>query len=356
MMKRISIFLLTIFSLAGLAAQSDIKGEIIYLEGEVNISRRGEMLPFNEVDMGLLLEEEDVIKTGFDGYMEIELTYPGQGSLLKVQPDTVFYFDKRENSGRSTARVNLLGGSIGLKVSKLTSNESMNVETQSAVMGIRGTEFDVNRAVTGEILVTCNEGKVSCATPAMETFSLPGTVCLQDDGKDFVNDNVSVTELDNYKNRWWNARMEALTTLGPLSVEYYTGRFDSQIILFDSAWNELKDNDMLFKEYESILADGSTPSRAKATRDKMTLTSSVIKMRSALPLMEEVFYTLQLLKEYQSRNVFDGDSRDFREFSRRENSLESRLVQARYYLSLYGKVSAFAAGGSNSTLNSMLSN
>ncbi|MDC7224663.1 MAG: FecR family protein, partial [Spirochaetales bacterium] len=306
------------------------------------------------VDTGLFLEEEDVIKTGLDGYLEISLTYPSEGSHLKVQPDTIFFFESKEDTGGRSARVNLLGGTLALKVNRLADNESMNVETQSAVMGIRGTEFQVSKAPTGEILVSCEEGKVSCATETGETYSLPGTVCLQNDGRNFTDEAVAPEDLESYRAEWWNRRMEALTKLGPLAMEYYLGRYENQESRFDNAWKELLRHEDIFKEYESIIESGRTPSTVKATRDKMALTSAVIRMRSALPLMEETFYTLSLLEEYRSRGNFTSGA-SLRNFNRDRNSREKELLKARYYLAMYAKISRYAGGGSGSALDSMLS-
>jgi hypothetical protein len=34
--------------------------------------------------------------------------------------------------------------------------------------------------------------------------------------------------------------MEALVTIGPMAAEYYSGRYDRQLRLFDDAWLSLK--------------------------------------------------------------------------------------------------------------------
>ncbi|MDC7221057.1 MAG: FecR family protein [Spirochaetales bacterium] len=355
MKKSAFVFLLTLFLLP-LSAQSFMEGEIIYLEGDVNVSRNGEWLPYYEVDMGLSVEENDIIKTGPDGYLEIELTYPGQGGLLKVQADTVFYFEGRETGGVRTAKVNLLNGSLGLKVAKLASNEKMNVETQTAVMGIRGTEFIVDRSPTGEVLVSCNEGRVSCAASRTETYSIPGMVCLQNENQSFKEEAVPVEELEEYRSDWWDLRIEALVKLGPLSVDYYLGRYENQLPQFNQAWSELARQEELFTKYEALIRSGETPDRSKATRDKISLTSPIIKMRSALPLMEEIYYTLYTLEQYQSRGFFEGNEQAMRDFDRNEKLLENQIIKAHYYLDLYGQISSYAAGGTNSTLNSMLNN
>jgi hypothetical protein len=354
-MKRFICYLIFSLALLQLVAQAPVKGEIIYIEGEVNISRQGDFLPDYEVDMGLFLETDDVIRTGLDGYVEIELTYPDQGSLLKVQPDTVFFLEEKRSTSNSTVRVNLLTGAIGMKVSKLARNESLNVETQTAVMGIRGTEFIVNRATTGEILVTCNEGKVSCATSSMETFSEPGTVCAQDDGRDFVEDEVPVSQLDEYQDKWWDAREEALVQLGPLALEYYIGRYERQSQIFDAAWEELVRQEALLEKYEEAIENDEFPGRTQATKDKIALTPAAIKTRSALPLMEEIFYTLLFLDEYQKRGYFEYNRDKLINFNTQKKRQEQEMLKARYYLKLYGIVSSHAGGGSSSVLDDMLS-
>ena len=220
-MKKNSLYVLIILfigSIFSLTAQETVTGEIIYIEGEVNLSRNGVMLPYYEVDMGTAIEEEDMVRTGSDGYVEVELAYPRQGTLLKIQANTAFYFENRTGGDKSTTNIKLLSGSIGLKVSKLANNQSMNVETQSAVMGIRGTDFDVNKSPTGEILVTCEEGKVSCSTPAMEVFSFPGQIAEQSDGKDFDTKEISVQDLLSYKDNWWNGAPTKTCSHGATSM------------------------------------------------------------------------------------------------------------------------------------------
>jgi hypothetical protein len=356
-MKKIYMYVLLFICVLSLSAQEMITGEIVYLEGEVNLSRNGEFLPFHEVDMGTIIEEEDMIRTGPDGYAEVELSYPQEGTLLKIQANTAFYFDNRSAGEKNTTSINLLSGTIGLKVSKLAKNQNMNVETQSAVMGIRGTDFDVNMAPTGEILITCEEGKVSCSTPAMEVFSIPGQVCEQADGKDFNARNVPVEELNSYKKNWWNARMEALVTIGPMAAEYYSGRYDRQLRLFDDAWLSLKREQKLFKEYADLLEKGGSVSRSKANIDKITLTAPIIKMRSVLPLMEEVFYTMLVLEEYQNKGAFTGSTDYFKNFSRGKDSMEEVIVLARYYMSIYEKITDMANPfGTGGMMGSMLGN
>jgi hypothetical protein len=84
-MKKIYMYVLLFICVLSLSAQGMITGEIVYLEGEVNLSRNGEFLPFHEVDMGTIIEEEDMIRTGPDGYAEVEYPTPRRGLFLKYR-------------------------------------------------------------------------------------------------------------------------------------------------------------------------------------------------------------------------------------------------------------------------------
>ena len=52
-------------------------GEIVYLEGIVDVKRGGELLDWTTVDIGTPIERYDLIETGDDGFAEIELDSPG---------------------------------------------------------------------------------------------------------------------------------------------------------------------------------------------------------------------------------------------------------------------------------------
>ena len=57
----------------------------------------------------------------------------------------------------------MVAGQISSKLAKISGSPSLQVQTDSVVMGVRGTEFSIASSVNGSILVVCTEGAVACS-------------------------------------------------------------------------------------------------------------------------------------------------------------------------------------------------
>lgn len=124
-----------------------------YLEGEVWVTLQGSEF---QGDFGMELSDGDIVETGPDGLAVIDL---GNYGVLKITENTTL---KLETTGRNT-HLDLQSGSLFTKVAKLTT-DSFNVQTDSVVAGIRGTEFFMSYGKTIEespdIWLCVNEGTV----------------------------------------------------------------------------------------------------------------------------------------------------------------------------------------------------
>ena len=128
----------------GLAAPAlaDV-GQIKIAQGSVTVDRKGQALPGQ---VGLLLEADDVLKTGADGSVGITMR---DNSLLSAGPNSIlslerFEYDPATSQGRFDAQLRrgtlaVISGRIAKK-----SPQAMTVRTPSAVLGVRGTEFVVS--------------------------------------------------------------------------------------------------------------------------------------------------------------------------------------------------------------------
>ena len=124
-----------------LAAHADV-GQIKVATGQVFVDRKGQSLPGR---VGLVLEADDVLRTGADGSVGITMR---DNSLLSAGPNSIltlerFEFDATTSEGRFDARLqrgtlSVVSGRIAKK-----SPQAMTVRTPSAVLGVRGTEFVV---------------------------------------------------------------------------------------------------------------------------------------------------------------------------------------------------------------------
>ena len=161
--KKVLLLVIVVFLFAGSLAAKSVTGSISYVEGYVDLYRDGELLDWELVDIGFGVEEFDLIETGSDGMVEIDINLPsGSRTSLLVKSNTAFYFEMEEKSGRNQTSFQMLSGSISFKVQKLSGKDTMNVNTESAVMGVRGTNFEIVSSPEGGILVLCDEGAVSC--------------------------------------------------------------------------------------------------------------------------------------------------------------------------------------------------
>ncbi|HSC65049.1 MAG TPA: FecR family protein [Caldimonas sp.] len=124
------------------AALADV-GQIKVAAGQVFVDRKGQSLPGR---VGLVLESEDVLRTGADGSVGITMR---DNSLLSAGPNSIlalerFEFDPTTSDGRFDAR--LRQGTLAVVSGRIAkkSPQAMTVKTPSAVLGVRGTEFVVS--------------------------------------------------------------------------------------------------------------------------------------------------------------------------------------------------------------------
>jgi hypothetical protein len=136
--------LLAVVAALGLfdAAHADV-GQIKVATGQVSVDRKGQSLPGR---VGLVLEADDVLRTGADGSVGITMR---DNSLLSAGPNSIltlerFEFDPTTNDGRFDAR--LRRGTLAVVSGRIAkkSPQAMTVRTPSAVLGVRGTEFVVS--------------------------------------------------------------------------------------------------------------------------------------------------------------------------------------------------------------------
>jgi hypothetical protein len=126
----------------GLPAHADV-GQIKVATGQVFVDRNGQSLPGR---VGLVLEADDVLRTGADGSVGITMR---DNSLLSAGPNSIlslerFEFDPTTSEGRFDAR--LRRGTLAVVSGRIAkkSPQAMTVRTPTAVLGVRGTEFVVS--------------------------------------------------------------------------------------------------------------------------------------------------------------------------------------------------------------------
>lgn len=155
---RVTIMALILFSLSPALLFAGEVGAFAQVEGRVDILREGTSVAA-PVKVGDNVSMGDVVRTKSDGKAEILFK---DGTNLKLASETRIKIDEytfNQDNSRNKAFLNLLRGKVRAVVSKTksmpvsTGSSSFNVQTPTAVAGVRGTDFFVfyDRGITGVI-------------------------------------------------------------------------------------------------------------------------------------------------------------------------------------------------------------
>lgn len=140
------------------AALSALSGQMVYTEGDVSI-RNGSQT--HDAIPGEPLNPGDVISTGAESLAVIDLA---NSTTLKLRPRTTLAID---SIGETTGVTLNAGGVFTHVLKKLTGQFS--VQTQTAVAGVRGTEFFIAYGRTVDALpdvwLCVNSGAVDVSLP-----------------------------------------------------------------------------------------------------------------------------------------------------------------------------------------------
>jgi outer membrane protein assembly factor BamB len=100
------------------------------------------------------------------GYVELQI---GDIGTVRVTEHSQIQLEEIVLSSQgSSVDIRVASGSILNKVERLAGNESYEVRTETAVMGVRGTQFGVNVSADGGTRLAVREGRVSAVPPAAD--------------------------------------------------------------------------------------------------------------------------------------------------------------------------------------------
>lgn len=151
MLSPIAAFL---FVFAATAAWADDAGKVVSLEGTVEIGRGG---TFTATTTGGVVQTGDTIRTGKPGRARILFI---DESVLNIGDNSTLVIDQTvfdPNKGTANTLMHLLGGKVRALVSEYYTGgtASYQIETTTAVSGVRGTEFVMTydaKTKTSEVL------------------------------------------------------------------------------------------------------------------------------------------------------------------------------------------------------------
>ncbi len=281
----------------GVAADSI--GQVTFLQGSVEIVR-GDQTHTSDVDFGFSLENFDQITTGADGVAQLTLD-PATGfdATITVQPDTTFNLDLGETDTGKSGALELMAGSVGLKVQKLSDAAQFEVRSSNAVMGIRGTEFDVATAVSGDLLVTVNEGRVECQDTAGETLFADSERAVENvvDG-DFHTLPVAPGKTDDFRRTWMERRIAAFRNNAPQLLGRYAGRYALLRVRFDHAYESLLAKREILDRWFQEDRQRRLASRAQTLNERRQIESGLLQLRRIDYVFSRLYYRILALRRY----------------------------------------------------------
>jgi outer membrane protein assembly factor BamB len=135
---------------------------ITFLTGDAWLERDGEEI---FADIGDYLEPGNSL-TVDSGYVEMQV---GSIGTVRVQENSTIRLDDIVLSTTgSSVDLRVVSGSVLNRVERLAGNDSYEVRTETAVMGVRGTQFGVNVDPDTGTRVAVREGRVAVVPPAAD--------------------------------------------------------------------------------------------------------------------------------------------------------------------------------------------
>lgn len=352
-MKRIAIIALALLAVSQTFAQKAAPfGSIDYVEGSAIVVRSGKSL--GEANIGDDVLPDDMIKTAADGLVVIALDRStGMRGTLTIKSKSVAYIRLTPDAAGAKSTIEMMAGQLSSKLAKLSGNPTLQVQTDSVVMGVRGTQFSIAGSVNGSVLVVCTEGAVAC-TDGGEPVSVPaGKAVEKKAGERLKLVPVAISSAEQFEKRWIADEIEAFKGNAVRALADYEKRYTDYMARFNEAFAPLQRSEVLSKWIREDAA-GVVPSAGDATtlREKKAIAGDILATRKVLFIFERLYYRIVELDQYVMGTTLEkaelragltvGD------FVRRVRSdapaLEKRVFLFRYAEKLYEQRNSGGAG------------
>lgn len=301
-MKRwMGLVLFLLFS-AGLFAYAEtVFGTVSYVENNVTVVRAGKPQK-RPLDIGDDVFPEDMIKTEKDSYIVIDLDRStGMRGSLTIKQGSIAYLNLATDPGKPKTTIDLIAGQIGSKLTKLSGSPSFDVNTETAVMGVRGTQFNVYISITGGILVICTEGSVN-ANDGTSSVNIPaGNAAEKQPDQRMRLNPVAITAVDEYARKWFADAIEAFKASPLRALQDYEKRYTDLSTRFNTAFDPLQRSEVLSKWLRED-ADGLVPSSnsIEVLQEKKAIMPHIMNVQKVLFFFERIYYRLLELQDIVS--------------------------------------------------------
>lgn len=352
-MKKLAILSAALLAAAAaFAASAAPFGTIDYVEGNSIVVRSGKSL--GEANIGDPVLPDDMIKTAADGLVVIALDKStGMRGTLTIKAKSVAYIRLASDAAGSKSTIDLIAGQIGSKLAKISGNPSLQVRTDSVVMGVRGTEFGISTSVNGSVLVTCSEGAVACSDGGEPVAVPAGNAIEKKEGARLRLVPVAISSVEQFEKRWIAEEIEAFKANPARALADYEKRYVDLLARFNEAFAPIQKSEILSKWIREDSA-GLVPSAndPQTLKEKKAIMADILATRKVLFIFERIYYRIVQLDQLvmgttlERQNIRPGyTAGDFIRKVRADSAgLEKRMFLFRYAEKLYELRNAGGAG------------
>jgi hypothetical protein len=344
MRKRALAALLILVAVVGTPALAQEFGRIVYLEGSVTLFQEGEE---QFADIGVGIYPGDLIRTGLDGYVELEVAV-GPTTVV-VSEDTALYIERDAARARTRTSFQLLRGDLDFVVDRLVGRDSLSVNTGSVVAGVRGTEFQVRTSPDDSVAIGVTEGSVAVQREQEQLVADAGVAVQSVNRGSLSTEQVEPERMTEFLAGWQETRMQAFRSGAATFITAYGRRYLDQYPRFIEAYRALAP---YADDMEQVAGETGMRGRGERFRLRAEVSGPAVQVRSILPLFENTFYRLDELARYHAEGLGRTRITDrmsstqfFSTFGSRRDETEVQLAEARYLLQLYGRLEEGTMGG-----------
>jgi hypothetical protein len=352
-MRKLAIGALLFISTMAVAALSTPKvGGIDYAEGVVTIGRGGKVISAPNIGDPIL--SGDFIKTQGDGMLIIAMDKnTGMNGKITVQPRSSLYINLDAVKGEPRTQIQILTGAIGSKVNKLTGSPTVTVTSSSAVMAVRGTEYEVAVSINADdasanaqqaLLVTCMESKVAVNDGMEEVEVSAGKVLEKRPGERFRFLPVAVSSVRGFSQRWITDEIAAFRADAPRALADYATRYADLSAKFEAAYDPFQKSPTAKKWAEEDRTGAKiNPLNPAVMREKKELAGYLLNIKKVLFVFERVYYRVDEISDAiagtadERRDIRPGQTAgDFIQSVRAEREkLAAEVARYRYIEELF---------------------
>ena len=236
MLRVIMSALMTFLAVSGLFAAS--LGRVTALEGDLTVTRAGKLLEPARLKEGLELETDDLLQTGTSGRLEFTIGAGGVVAACKLGSDSSLALNLSSLKKEQTTALELIGGSLSLKLTSVAGSSHLEVRTTDAVFSSRGATFSVFSSLGGEWAVSASAGKVQCRVANLAYQAEPGTVVVvSPNPQEARSFQVNVNTIESWNQSWTTAMASDIRNRALASVRFFASRYLQTAGQFQRAWN-----------------------------------------------------------------------------------------------------------------------